>query len=373
MSAAELSELSVTQMSHGSTLTTKLVCSQIHYLLIAKLDKQLSGKMVYDRFNLFWKGGAGMKLERLMAITILLLNRKRVQAQELADRLEVSLRTIYRDLESLNLAGIPIVSYTGAEGGFEIMDSFRMDRQMLSFDELIALFTALRGLHSSQAFSNQNLDGLLDKVGALVSKAEQGRMVGADQVIIDLKPWRSSTSERIKYDTLHKAVSDKRLIRFTYTDGQGGETERCIEPIGLVLKGYTWYLHGYCLNRDDYRMFRLSRIRDLLILENSFNRRSVTLSELNENWGPQRDSKTIDLVLRFRGTAKVSAEDHFDADEIERQPDGSLIVRARYPDNEWLIGFLLSFRADLFILEPSHIAAAVRKSALEISELYIDC
>ena len=314
-----------------------------------------------------------MKLERLMAITILLLNRKRVQAQELADRLEVSLRTIYRDLESLNLAGIPIVSYTGAEGGFEIMENFRLDRQMLSFDELIALSTALRGLQSTQAFSSQNLDGLLDKVGALVSKAEQGRMAGTDQVIIDLNPWKSSSSERNKYDTLHKAVSDKRLIRFTYTNGQGGESERCIEPMGLVLKGYTWYLHGYCLNRDDYRMFRLSRIRNLLILEDTFQRRMVTLSELNENRGPQHDSKMVDLVLRFTGPAKVPAEDHFDSDEIERQPDGSLIVRVRYPDNDWLIGFLLHFRTDLFILEPSHIAAAVRKSALEIAKLYIDC
>nr|WP_223285548.1 YafY family protein [Paenibacillus sp. PL91] len=307
-----------------------------------------------------------------MAITILLLNRKRVQAQELADRLEVSLRTIYRDLESLNLAGIPIVSYTGAEGGFEIMENFRLDRQMLSFDELIALSTALRGLQSTQAFSNQNLDGLLDKVGALVAKAEQGRMAGADQVIIDLNPWKSSSSERNKYDTLHKAVSDKRLIHFTYTNGQGGETERCIEPMGLVLKGYTWYLHGYCLNRDDYRMFRLSRIRNLLILEDTFQRRIVTLSELNENWGPQRDSKMVDLVLRFTGPAKVPAEDHFDSEEIERQPDGSLIVRVRYPDNDWLIGFLLHFRTDLFILEPLHIAEKVRKSALEISKLYID-
>ena len=314
-----------------------------------------------------------MKLERLMAITILLLNRKRVQAQELADRLEVSLRTIYRDLESLNLAGIPIISYTGADGGFEIMENFRLDRQMLSFDELISLSTALRGLQSTQAFGNQNLDGLLDKVGALVSKAEQGRMVVADQVIIDLNPWKSSSSERNKYDTLHKAVSDKRLIRFTYTDGQGGETKRCIEPMGLVLKGYTWYLHGYCLNRDDYRMFRLSRIRNLLILEDTFQRRMMTLSELNENWGPQRDSKMVDLVLRFTGPAKVPAEDHFDSDEIERQPDGSLIVQFQYPDNDWLIGFLLHFRTDLFILEPSHIAAAVRKSALEIAKLYIDC
>ncbi|MGO4697857.1 helix-turn-helix transcriptional regulator [Paenibacillus sp. 2TAB26] len=314
-----------------------------------------------------------MKLERLMAITILLLNRKRVQAQELADRLEVSLRTIYRDLDSLNLAGIPIVSYTGAEGGFEIMENFRLDRQMLSFDELIALSTALRGLQSTQVFENQNLEGLLDKVGALVSKAEQGRLVGADQVIIDLNPWKSSSSERNKYDTLHKAVSDKKLIRFTYTNGQGGETERCIEPMGLVLKGYTWYLHGYCLNRDDYRMFRLSRIRNLLILEDTFQRRIVNLSELNENWSPQRDTKMVDLVLRFTGPAKVSAADHFDSDEIERQPDGSLIVRVRYPDNDWLVGFLLHFRTDLLILEPLHVAEEVRKCALEISKLYIGC
>ena len=98
----------------------------------------------------------------------------------------------------------------------------------------------------------------------------------------------------------------------------------------------------------------------------------VTLSELNENRGPQHDSKMVDLVLRFTGSAKVAAEDHFDSDEIERQPDGSLTVRVRYPDNDWLIGFLLHFRTDLFILEPPHIAEAVRKSALEISKLYID-
>lgn len=99
----------------------------------------------------------------------------------------------------------------------------------------------------------------------------------------------------------------------------------------------------------------------------------VTLSELNENWGQQHDSRMVDLVLRFTGPAKVSAEDHFDSDEIVRQPDGSLIVRVRYPDNDWLIGFLLHFRTDLFIIEPPHIAEAVRRSALEIAKLYIDC
>ncbi|WP_454191129.1 helix-turn-helix transcriptional regulator [Paenibacillus sp. Marseille-Q7038] len=313
-----------------------------------------------------------MKLERLMAITILLLNRKRVKAQELADRLEVSLRTIYRDLESLNLAGIPIVSYTGVEGGFEIIENFRLDRQLLSIDELISLSTALRGLQSTQAFSKRNLDGLLDKVGALVSMAEQSHMASADQVIIDLNPWKNSPSERNKYDMLYRAIRDKRLIHFTYINGQGEETERSIEPMGLVLKGYTWYIHGYCLKRDDNRIFRLSRIRNLISLEDTFQGRMVMQPKVNENWDRKKASKMVDLVLRFTGPAKVQAEDHFDPDEIERQTDGSLIVRVRFPDNDWLIGFLLQFRTHVFILEPSYIVESVRKSAIEISKLYID-
>ncbi|MBP1996904.1 helix-turn-helix transcriptional regulator [Paenibacillus eucommiae] len=314
-----------------------------------------------------------MKLERLMAITILLLNRKRVQAQELADRLEVSLRTIYRDLESLSLAGIPIVSYTGMEGGYEIMDSFRLDRQMLSFDELVTMFTALRGLQSTQALNHSNMDRLLDKVGALVSQAEKGRLADSDHIHIDFTPWKNSEAERNKYEALHKAIKDKMRIRFSYTDGLGGETERCIEPLGLALKGYAWYLHGYCLNREDYRTFKLSRIRGLQILTESFIRRDVELSKLNEPWKKRRTEKTVDAVLRFSGDAKVSAADYFDEHEMERMPDGSVIVRTQLPDGgKWIIGFLLQFRSDLLILEPAHIAAELKKMALEISALYLD-
>ncbi|MBD2864131.1 helix-turn-helix transcriptional regulator [Paenibacillus oceani] len=311
-----------------------------------------------------------MKLERLMAITILLLNRKRVQAQELAERLEVSLRTIYRDLESLSLAGIPIVSYTGTEGGYEIMESFRLDRQMLSLDELIVLCTALRGLQSTQAPTPANMDRLLDKVGALVSQAEQDRFADGDQILIDLTPWRNNGAERTKYESLQKAVQDKKLISFAYTDGKGEETERLVEPMGLALKSYSWYLHGYCLSREDYRIFKLSRIRTLEVQPESFERRAMTLSMLNERWTAPRTERTVDLVLRFTGESKVHASDYFDEKEIEKQPDGSLLVRTALPDEKWMIGFLLRFRTEVLILEPAHLAAAVRRTALEIAALY---
>ncbi|WP_314588866.1 YafY family protein [Paenibacillus terrigena] len=315
-----------------------------------------------------------MKLERLMAITILLLNRKRVQAQELADRMEVSLRTIYRDLESLNLAGIPIVSYTGVEGGYEIMDSFRLDRQMLSLDELIALSTALRGLQSTQAVHHSHMDRLLDKVGALVSQAEQGRLSEREQLIVDFTPWRKSEVERAKYEALQQAIREIKLIQFGYTDNQGEETQRCVEPIGLVLKRYTWYLHGYCLTREDYRTFRLSRIHHLQIRPDTYDRRDVALAKLNERMDAQlqadRHEQTCRLVLEFSGDAKVAAVDHFDEQDIERLPSGSLLVRTTVPRQKWLIGFLLHFKTDVIVREPADLAAEVKKAALEIAAMY---
>ncbi|MFC0390032.1 helix-turn-helix transcriptional regulator [Paenibacillus mendelii] len=313
-----------------------------------------------------------MKLERLMAITILLLNRKRVQAQELADRLEVSLRTIYRGLETLSMSGIPIVSYSGNDGGFEIMESFRLDRQLLSFDELHTLFTALKSLHSTLALKKDDMDRLLDKVGALLSRTEHKRIADTDQIAVDLTPWKSGTASLSLYEALHAAVQEKKLIRFTYTDSHGAVTERSIEPHMLVLKGYTWYVHGYCLTREDYRLFRLTRMRDMIILPESFNRRSMTLTEVNEQWEKAWDQETVNLVLRFTGTAIVPAMDHFDAADTDQQSDGSLIVRTQYSykSYESLIGFLLGFKSDLYIIEPDYLAAAVCQSALDVYSLY---
>lgn len=311
-----------------------------------------------------------MKLERLMAITILLLNRKRVQAQELADRLEVSLRTVYRDLESLGQAGIPIVSYTGVEGGYEIMDSFRLDRQLLSYEELYALLTALRGLQSTQAMDRSNMDRLLNKVGALLSQAEQKHTGDGEQVQIDFTPWKNSAADREKYESLRQAVQDRQLIRFTYAGRQGEENERSVEPVGLVLKRYVWYLHGYCRLREDYRIFRLSRIRNLLVLAEVFVRRAESLDTLNERWQPAFNEETVELVLQFAEAVKIHVIDQFDETAIQRQQDGTLLVRAALPNGPWLIGMLLRFGTNVLVLEPASIAAEVRRTALEIAARY---
>lgn len=314
-----------------------------------------------------------MKLERLMTITILLLNRKRVQAQELADQLEVSLRTIYRDLDSLGQAGIPIVSYTGMEGGYEIMDSFRLDRQLLSFDELTALSTALRGLESTRAYNRLNMDLLLGKVGAMVAQAEQGRAGEGNHVHIDFTPWKNSDEDQSRYDSLRQAVNDRKLIRFRYTSRTGGEQEREVEPMGLALKNYAWYLHGYCRLRDDYRIFKLTRIRELDLLAGTFARRAESLEQLNDRWKKPEQlgaAEGIEAVLRFNASVAVSVMDHFNEKDIKRLPDGQLIVRMTFSSERWLILTVLRYMTDVIVLEPASMAAKVRRIALDIAGQY---
>jgi len=314
-----------------------------------------------------------MKLERLMTITILLLNRKRVQAQELAERLEVSLRTIYRDLDTLGQAGIPIVSYTGTEGGYEIMDSFRLDRQLLSLDELTALSTALRGLESTKAYDGSNMDLLLSKVGAMVATAEKGQAGEGERIQIDFTPWKNSEEDRSRYDSLRQAVNDRKLIRFKYTSRDSGEQEREVEPMALVLKTYSWYLHGYCRLRGDYRIFKLSRIRELSVQSESFVRREKSLAELNERWKrPEKEAADtpVQAVLRFKASAAVSVLDRFDESEIEQLSDGHLLVRTTYPNERWLLGTILHYMTDVKVLEPASIAMKVKRIATEIASQY---
>jgi predicted DNA-binding transcriptional regulator YafY len=311
-----------------------------------------------------------VKLDRLLAITMLLLNRRRVGAKELSDRFEVSLRTIYRDLESINQSGIPIMSYTGTDGGYEIMDQYRLDRQLLSLDELQSIILALKSMHPS--LEEQDVGNLLDKVGALMSKSEQGEAAAlSKQIVIDLNPWHGGEAEKAKLAILKKAVRDSHLVRFAYTSSQGADSDRDCEPIGIVLKGYIWYLHAYCMLRKDFRIFRLSRIDRLIVIPETFERRILPPEQLDYRFKRTNGRESIRLVLQFQPRAKAKVQDYFAHGQIVTQSDGTLLVTANQPDEEWLYGLLLSYGADVLILEPKSVAQAVLKKAQEVTKLYL--
>ncbi|WP_312108392.1 helix-turn-helix transcriptional regulator [Brevibacillus reuszeri] len=293
-----------------------------------------------------------MKLERLLAIIMMLLNRRRLSARELADHFEVSLRTIYRDLDAINAAGIPIVAYPGSSGGYEIMESFTIDRQYLSLEELVAVIAALKGVHSST--EDKQIGQLLEKINALLSTSSPSIAYNQHPVVYDFNPWGSTPAIAQKVSTLRDAIARKMRVSIVYTKIGGQSEERTIEPISLIIKGYVWYVYAYCRRRMEYRLFRLSRIEQLVVLTEEFMPHKSEVDKLvwQEDWdtGPR-----VELVLRFAPAVHVRVRDMFQPETIEIQEDGYLLVRTVMADDEWLHGMLLSYGESLFVLEPAYI------------------
>ncbi|WP_127530837.1 helix-turn-helix transcriptional regulator [Paenibacillus kobensis] len=313
-----------------------------------------------------------MRLERLLAITMLLLNRRRISAKELSERFEVSLRTIYRDVDSINQAGIPVISYAGATGGYELMDRYGIDRQHISLDELQSIIIALNGVQG--IMDEHHVAGLLDKVGALLTTSEQGdveRMSNA--FMIDLNPWHSAEDEQDRLHQIRVAARDRRVVAFVYTDNYSQMSERHVELHSIVLKGYVWYAYGYCRLREDFRTFRLSRIRDIQVTDETFEPREDRPQQpdlLRRHPGERSRYPLIEMKLRFAPTARARVLDFCSSDQIETETNGYMRVTASMPDDPWLIGFLLSLGANVEILSPVRLSERVQAEAAKIVALY---
>ncbi|MGG1659803.1 helix-turn-helix transcriptional regulator [Brevibacillus sp. NRS-1366] len=308
-----------------------------------------------------------MKLERLLAIIMMLLNKRRVSARELADHFEVSMRTVYRDLEAINAAGIPIVAYPGASGGYEIMENFTIDRQYLSIEELVAVIAALKGVHSSTA--DKQIGQLLDKIRALLFAAPSGIPNSDHPVVYDFNPWGSAPGIAQKVTELREAIEKRQRVSIVYTKIQGDSLERAIEPVTLIIKGYVWYVYGFCLCRMEYRLFRLSRIEKLSVLTEEFPPHTAHVGKLE--WREEWDTgQRIPLVLRFSPEVHVRVRDMLDPAAIETEENGSLLVRTMMVDDEWLRGMLLSFGASLTVLEPDYVRKRIWETTKKILSNY---
>lgn len=304
-----------------------------------------------------------MKLDRLLSITMALLNQTRISAAALAEQYEVSLRTIYRDMETINQAGIPIVSFPGADGGYEIMPNYRVDKQFLSLEDFLSISTALRGVQS--VLDNQSITSLIDKFGALKSDSTQQ----TDSISMDLN-LTPSNKEKDKITPLHQAVRETRIVQFEYMDIGGNETTRIIEPMGLYLRRYIWYVYGFCLKRKDLRTFRLSRINQLKLLSETFIRRNYTLEDVAHNRNVSDRPNPFNVSLLFKPTMKTTVRDTFDYALIEALPDDFTRVIAQYYSVEHAVQNILSFNTHVIVSEPPEVVNELRLRIAELAEIY---
>lgn len=310
-----------------------------------------------------------MKIDRLISILVILLRKEKVQAKELAEMFEVSVRTILRDIEALNLAGIPIVTYQGANGGIGIADGYRIDKSVLTNQEIAAIVTTLKGM--SKTIPDTQYEVLIDKFKNILPTPQLEILNSkVNQFMIDLSPWGGNAYIKEKLSILRKAIESYKLIEFSYRDVNGKGTERKAEPYSLVLKAQKWYLYGWCHIRQDFRFFKISRMKEIKVLDISFHPKEIVLDEilLDNKWKVPSDIVEIELV--FDEMMANIVEEWF-GENIVRTEEGKLLVKAIMPENDWLYGFILSFGATVEVKNPPHIRTIIAEISKSIYEKYV--
>jgi predicted DNA-binding transcriptional regulator YafY len=307
-----------------------------------------------------------MRIDRMLAITIMLLNRGRISARELAEKFEVSVRTVYRDIDAINMAGIPVISYPGNEGGFGIMENYKLDRQLLTLNDMLTILTALKGIDTG--LIHKEVESAIEKIQSLVPKEKAGQAEQFfNQMAIDVAPYGLSKRYRERLDLFRKAITNNLPVQIKYLNAKGDMQERVIEPMTLIMKGYTWYLFAFCRNRDDYRIFKISRIKEASILDQPFRRRAASYKDYFTD-GDALPATPI--TLKFSHRARVKVEDYFDEESIERLENGDMIVKVSYPEDEWVYSFILSYGEHVEVLDPPHLKEIIKEKARQILRLY---
>ncbi len=309
-----------------------------------------------------------MKIDRLVAILVILLGKERVQAKDLADKFEVSVRTILRDIEAINQAGIPIVTYQGANGGIGIAEGYRLDKSVLTADEMAAILSTLQGIDG--AVNTRTHAVLMDKLkNALTLPQLETLDNKLNRIVIDLSPWQDDAATRQKLAEIMAAIEASRLLEFAYNDSAGVKTRRRVEPYSLVLKAQNWYLYAWCTLRNSFRHFRVSRLADLVTLEETFTPRQVSPQPLPDQRTLLQLGEPVALELAFLEELEGIVEEFF-REGIDSRRDGKIIVKTTLPENRGVLGLLLSFGAGVEVLSPPHIRRQLAEIAAEISKIY---
>ena len=297
-----------------------------------------------------------MKFDRLLGILTVLLQNDRVTAPYLADKFEVNRRTIGRDIDALCRAGIPIITHQGAGGGISIAEGFKLDKSVLTTDELSGIIAAIKGLGSVS--EQTQIERTLDKLGAnsdaIISMSEP--------VVIDLAShYKGNLTQKI--EQIKRAVLEARIIKFDYFYDKG-ESHRHIEPYFVI---FQWYVFGFCLERQDWRMFKLNRLWNLSLSDESFTMRDIPIEKRDFNNHFTDDKK---LVAIFDKSVKYLLIDAYGMDCYHEEKDG-LYFEIGYTNQSYIISWLLSFGDKVKVLEPDHIAAEIQSTAKNILSSYL--
>ena len=297
-----------------------------------------------------------MKNNRLFRILYYILEKEKVTANELADKFEVSVRTIYRDIDSISSVGVPIFTTQGKGGGIKIDNEYILNKSLFDANEKEQIIAALQGLEKTNKVYKSEL---ITKLLALF------KIKNSNWIEIDFTSWESNNTYQDLFNTLKIAIINKNIISFSYNSSKAEKINRRVKPIRFLFKEQDWYLYAFCLLRNDFRYFKLSRIKDLEVL-------AINYEDNFENIVLKREIKyenTVNIKLKFNKSVAFRVYDEFKA--IVEDKKGNLYVEMKIPNNYKLYNYIFSFGANVEILEPKEIRNQFKNMINKIAKKYI--
>lgn len=287
-----------------------------------------------------------MQINRLFEIVYILLERKTITAKELAERFEVSTRTIYRDIEILSQAKIPVYANKGNGGGIGLLEDYVLDKPVLSEEEQNQILFALQ---SMEKISNQDEKNILEKMSSIFNKSK------TNWIDVDFSDWGTNGEQNQTFNLIRNAILKHNVIEFVYYNSYGEEKKRQAEPLQIYFKDKSWYLKAYCRLKQDYRLFKISRMKDIKLLNKTFERE---LPQIKEN---KFDYKTIQLELEISKDMSYRVYDEFKREDIIKNKNGDFIVKVEFPEKDWVYGYILSFGENVKVLSPGYVKNIIKE------------
>ena len=307
-------------------------------------------------------------LNRMLSIIYILMNKGTVTAGELAERFEVSMRTIYRDVETLSMAGIPVYAKKGKNGGISLTEQFVLDKMLVSRREQQEILAALASLRETGA---QESGGVLEKLG------EFFRAEPESWVAIDFSDWSGTRKEL--FEQIRQAVLGRHVIKFDYYGQYGNMSSRTAEPVQLRFKDYTWYLRAFCRVRQEMRLFKVVRMKRIRVLEETFvpgTRIKAFAQEYGR--GPSENERlmeanmeTCQITVQIHGKEAYRVYDRFEEEQISVLPDGNFeICMECSVVDDWIYGLILSFGPSARVVSPKEVQNEICRRISEMRDLY---
>lgn len=307
-----------------------------------------------------------MKYEIMLSILFELLSKKSVTAKYLSEKYEVSVRSIYRYINCIEMAGIPLYTNRGNGGGISIVDTFKFSSTFMTVAEFEQTISALMGL--VEGVPNKTLVNVINKLKSLIKNEYVNLNLSSGNLIIDAAPWGDAVGYKSKLAVIQKSIEQCLELEILYHDRNGKISNRKIEPHVIVFKQGLWYVYAYCHLREEFRFFKIGRIEQANVTTNKFLKRKINNSDLPLNFW-ENSVETINVIMEVNKPCLSDVEEWLGIENVIKK-DGKYIAEAKLPNDSGLISKIISFGSNLKVISPQDIREKIKNATIEILNVY---